>query len=165
MSTTRVTPRTEANPALDPGLNPALRVTRIVLIALGIAGLAWGAYVLVDSVKPARIPGVALWAGAAILLHDGVIAPLVFFSGILLRRGGQRVSGTIIVVVQCAVVVGSIVSLIVVPLLVAQSRGNDNPTVLPLDYGANVALFWAAVVVVAAGVSFGLSARGRGARA
>jgi len=150
-----------AEPSGAGDLGPALRVTRIVLIALGLAGLAWGGYVLFDSVKPARIPGIALWMGAAILLHDGVISPLVFFCGILLRRAGHRVSGTIILVVQGTLVVGSIMSLIVVPLLIAQSRGTGNPTVLPLDYGVNFAVFWAAVAVIAAAVSFALYARGR----
>jgi len=132
-----------------------------VLIALGLAGLAWGAYVLVDSVKPARIPGLALWMGAAIVLHDGVISPLAFFCGILLRRAGHRISGTVILVVQGALVVGSVMSLIVVPLLIAQSRGTGNPTVLPLDYGVNFAVFWGVLAVVAAAVSFALYARGR----
>lgn len=149
----------EASGAVE--LGPTLRVTRIVLIALGLAGLAWGAYVLVDSVKPARIPGLALWMGAAIVLHDGVISPLVFFCGILLRRAGHRISGTVILVVQGAIVVGSVMSLIVVPLLIAQSRGTGNPTVLPLDYGVNFAVFWGVLAVVAAAVSFALYARGR----
>jgi len=63
--------------------------------------------------------------------------------------------------VQGTLVVGSIMSLIVVPLLIAQSRGTGNPTVLPLDYGVNFAVFWAAVAVIAAAVSFALYARGR----
>ena len=156
---TAVTGNGEASGA--DGLGPALRVTRVVLIVLGLAGLAWGAYVLLDTVKPARIPGIALWMGAAIVLHDGVIAPLVFFCGILLRRAGHRVSGTIVLVVQGALVVGSIMTLIVVPVLIAQSRGTGNPTVLPLDYGVNFAVFWSVLAVITAAVSFALVARGR----
>ncbi|MCI4658435.1 hypothetical protein [Cryobacterium zhongshanensis] len=87
MSTASVTAQTGTapqpnpleNPRENPALSPALRVTRVVLIGLGLAGLAWGAYVLLDTVKPARIPGIALWMGAAIVLHDAVISPLVFF--------------------------------------------------------------------------------------
>ncbi|MDY7526704.1 MULTISPECIES: hypothetical protein [unclassified Cryobacterium] len=161
MSTARTAGNRSVEASGSGELGPALRVTRIVLITLGLAGLAWGAYVLFDSVKPARIPGIAIWMGAAIVLHDGVISPLVFFCGILLRRAGHRISGTVILVVQGAIVVGSVMSLIVVPLLIAQSRGTGNPTVLPLDYGVNFAVFWAAVAVVTAAVSFGLYARGR----
>ena len=80
---------------------------------------------------------------------------------LVLRRAGHRISGTIILVVQGALVVGGVMTLVVVPLLIAQSRGTGNPTVLPLNYGVNFAVFWAAVAVVAAGVSFGLYARGR----
>ncbi|MCI4658434.1 hypothetical protein [Cryobacterium zhongshanensis] len=78
-----------------------------------------------------------------------------------MRRAGHRTSGTVILVVQGALVVGSIMTLIVVPLLIAQSRGTGNPTVLPLGYGVNFAVFWGVLAVITAAVSFGLYARGR----
>ena len=138
-----------------------MRVARTVLILIGTAGLLFGLYVLFDTVRITRLPGVALWIGAAIVLHDAVVAPLVFFGGLLLRRAGRRVAGTIVLVVQGAIVVGSIMTLIVVPAMVAQGLTPNNPSILPLDYGRNLALFWLGVALLATIGSVLLYARSR----
>ncbi|MBG6058494.1 hypothetical protein RCH16_003284 [Cryobacterium sp. MP_M5] len=140
-----------------------MRMARAMLVLLGAAGLAWGAWVLVDTVRVARLPGVALWVGAAIVVHDAVIAPLVFFGGVLLRRAGRRRAGVVVAVVQGTIVLGSIMTLIVVPEIVAQTQGQapKNPTVLPLDYGLNLAVFWLVIAVGATAASAVLYARTR----
>ncbi|TFC90385.1 MULTISPECIES: hypothetical protein [Cryobacterium] len=138
-----------------------MRVARRALILIGSAGLLFGLFILFDSVRVTRLPGLALWVGAAIVLHDAVLAPLVFLCGILLRRAGRRVTGTIVLVVQGAIVVGSIMTLIVVPAIVAQGITPNNPSILPHDYGRNLALFWLGVALVATFWSIALYARSR----
>jgi hypothetical protein len=138
-----------------------LRATRIILVSAGVLGLVFGAYVLIDSVAPARLPGLALWIGAAIVLHDAVIAPVVFGLGVLTRRGGSRVAGSIIMTVQAAIVLGSLMTLIVLPAVAAQRLGSKNPSVLPLDYAANLGLFWLYLALAAAIVSLWLYVRTR----
>jgi len=131
-----------------PAVSPRMRTARVALVGLGVLGLAWGAYVLVDTVAVQRLPGVALWIGAAIVLHDAVLSPLVFGLGVLTRRAGHRLAGSVIVTVQAAIVLGSLLGLIVVPAIVAQGLGPKNPTVLPLDYALNLGVAW---LVLAAG--------------
>ncbi|TFC86091.1 hypothetical protein E3T28_07245 [Cryobacterium sinapicolor] len=152
---------TSAAGALPSTVDRRMRAVRTSLILIGTAGLLFGLYVLFDTVRLTRLPGVALWIGAAIVLHDAVLAPLVFFSGILLRRAGRRVAGTIVLVVQGAIVVGSIMTLIVVPAIVAKSLSSNNPSILPLDYGRNLALFWVVVALVATVWSVVIYARSR----
>ena len=123
-----------------------------LVTALGL-GLALGAYVLVDTVALRRLPGVALWIGAAIVLHDAVISPLVFGLGVLTRRAGHRLAGGIIVTVQAAIVLGSLMTLIVLPAIVAQGLGTKNPSILPLDYALNLGLFWLALAAASVLVS------------
>lgn len=130
-----------------------MRAARVVLVAVGVLGLALGAYVLVDTVALRRLPGVALWIGAAIVLHDAVISPLVFGLGVLTRRAGHRLAGGIIVTAQAAIVVGSLMTLIVLPAIVAQDLGPKNPSILPLDYALNLGLFWLALAVASVLVS------------
>lgn len=162
MSTARMsTAGMSTTGALPPTGDRRMRSVRTILILIGTAGLLFGLYVLFDTVRITRLPGVALWIGAAIVLHDAVLAPLVFFCGILLRRAGRRVTGTIVLVVQGAIVIGSIMTLIVVPAIVAQSLTPNNPSILPLDYGRNLALFWVAVALVATVWSVVLYARSR----
>ncbi len=157
----RITPASHSPAPGATYLGPGLRMARVALILLGVAGLAWGAWVMIDTVRPTRLPGVALWIGAAIVVHDAAIAPVVFFAGVLLRRAGRRLAGTVITVVQGAIVLGSIVTLIVVPEMIAQGLGPKNPTVLPLDYGLNLAVFWVVIAVVATVISAVFYARSR----
>ncbi|MCU1444890.1 MAG: hypothetical protein JWP54_548 [Cryobacterium sp.] len=130
-----------------------IRVARSVLVAVGVLGLGLGAYVLVDSVALRRLPGLALWIAGAIVLHDAVISPLVFGLGVLTRRAGHRVAGSVVVTVQATIVLGSLMTLIVLPAIAAQRQGPRNPTVLPLDYAANLGLFWLILAVACAAVS------------
>ena len=130
-----------------------MRTIRWVLVGGGVLLLAWGAFVMFDLVRLTRIPGVALWIGAAILLHDAILAPIVFALGIGLRRAGRRVSGTVIVIVQSGIVVGSIVSLIAVPTIVAKNFAPANATLLPLDYGLNLGIFWLVLAALTVGLS------------
>ena len=154
-------PPEQAPEQAAPG--PGMRVARAILIVLGAAGLAWGAWVMFDTVRIARLPGVALWVGAAIVVHDAVIAPVLFFAGVLLRRAGRRLAGTVVAVLQGAIVLGSIMTLIVVPEIVAQTQGRapQNPTLLPLDYGRNLAAFWVVIAVLATAASVALYVRAR----
>jgi hypothetical protein len=124
-----------------------MRMARVALVAVGVLVLAFGGYVLVDTVNLSRLPGLALWIGAAIVLHDAVISPLVFGLGVLTRRAGHRLAGGIIVTVQAVIVLGSLMTLIVVPAIIAERIGPKNPTILPLDYALNLALFWLALAV------------------
>ncbi|TFC05445.1 hypothetical protein E3O42_02415 [Cryobacterium adonitolivorans] len=136
-----------------------MRAARVVLVVGGALGLALGVYVLVDTVALRRLPGVALWIGGAIVLHDAVISPMVFGLGVLTRRAGHRLAGGIIVTVQAAIVLGSLMTLLVLPAIAAQTLGSNNPTVLPLDYARNLGLFWLALAVASGLISVWLYLR------
>jgi len=138
-----------------------MRNIRWVLVGGGVLLLAWGALVMFDSVRTTRIPGVALWIAAAIVLHDGILAPIVVALGIALRRAGRRVTGTVVAIVQGGIVVGSIVSLIAVPTIVAKNFAPANPTVLPLNYGLNLFIFWLVLAALTASVSVWVFVRER----
>ncbi|WP_134360982.1 hypothetical protein [Cryobacterium sp. TMT1-3] len=138
-----------------------MRGIRLVLVGIGVLLLAWGAFVLFDSVRLTRIPGVALWIAAAIVLHDAILAPIVFALGLALRRVGRRATGMVIAIVQGGIVVGSLVSLVAVPLIVAENFAPANPTVLPLNYGLSLGIFWIVLALVTAALSVGVFLRWR----
>ncbi|MEV7934405.1 hypothetical protein [Curtobacterium sp. NPDC089185] len=129
-----------------------MRATRIVLVVLGVLVMAFGAYVLVTTVRPNRIGGLATWLLAAVVLHDAVLSPFVVAVGLLLRRAGRRLGVGVLVVVQAAVVLGSVLALVVLPEIAAKHHGQKNPTVLPFDYTTRLLVVEGvllAVVVVA----------------
>jgi hypothetical protein len=67
-----------------------------------------------------------------------------------MRRAGRRIPYAVLVIIQGGIVVGAIMSMLVLPEIYKKSLGTKNPTILPLDYGPNLALFWLAVAVLTA---------------
>lgn len=146
-----------------------MRAARGILIAIGLGLLGVGTVLLLTEVAPSRWLGVAVWVGAAILLHDGVVAPVVVAIGL----GAERVRGRLgldvrgVAVAQGALLVGAILTAITIPALVASTLGNPNPTILVGSYGIALAVIWAvlaAVAAIALGVSRGRIRAGRAAR-
>jgi hypothetical protein len=141
-----------------------MRIARIILIAIGLAGLFLGALILVQKERPDQIVGVIVWIGAAIIVHDGILSPLLLLLDVWMRRAGRRIPYAVLAIIQGGVVVGAIMSMLVLPEIYKKSLGTKNPTILPLDYGLNLALFWAAVAVLTAAASALYLARTRRTR-
>jgi type IV secretory pathway TrbD component len=127
-----------------------VKLARGILIALGLAGLFAGAVILVREERPDQIVGVIIWIVAAIIVHDGILSPLLLLVDVGMRRAGRRIPYAVLAIIQGGVVVGAIMSMLVLPEIYKKSLGTKNPTILPLDYGLNLALFWVAVAVLTA---------------
>ncbi|MGW8766812.1 hypothetical protein ACWGN5_30415 [Streptomyces sp. NPDC055815] len=118
---------------------------------LGLALIGIGAWRVAEQPDP---PAVLLWLAGAVVLHDGIIAPLVLAIGLLVVGRPERgvLRGTL-------VVAGSLL-LITLPLLVRPGEP-PNPSALPLPYGRNLVIVLAAVAVVAVGAILVRRWRGR----
>lgn len=114
---------------------------RVGLIAGG-AIFAFGLYGLLRNAR-ATLPGDWLaWVAGAVLLHDLILAPLVLAAGFLLTRLVPAVARA---GVQATLVVCGAVALMSVPVVMAAGRQADNPSLLPHDYGRNLAIVVALV--------------------
>ncbi len=132
-----------------------------MLIAGGILLMLVGAYQLVTTQRIDQLFGLALWMLGAIVLHDGILSPIVLFANVLLKRTGRRMPWSVLVVIQIAVVIGSVLTLMVVPEIAGQLRGPANPTILTGDYALRLAVMWGVLLVPAAIISGVLIRRGR----
>ena len=128
----------------------ATRRWQVGLIALGVLLLGIGGVVLLNDVSPSRYLGIAVWFLGALVIHDGIAAMAVFGVSIVMRRAGRRIPLPVIAIIQGALVVAAIVTALVVPEILKKSIGTANPTILPLDYGLNLALFYAGLAVATA---------------
>ncbi|MCU1569462.1 MAG: conserved rane protein [Naasia sp.] len=132
-----------------------MRAIRIVLGLVGAATIGGGGLLLLSTQRPDQLLGFVLWLIGAILVHDGILAPIVLGVGLLLRRAGRRIPWAILGMVQAALIVGAVLTLVVAPEIYAQSRSPGNPTVLVGDYAARLVGLWAVlgvlVTVAAAG--------------
>ncbi|GAA0331730.1 hypothetical protein ACKI1I_36200 [Streptomyces turgidiscabies] len=116
-----------------------MRTLRVVAGAAGLALMGVGVSLLTDV---RDLPGVLVWLGGAVVLHDMVIAPVVLLIGLALVRGGVRGP------VRGALLVAGALTAVALPVLLRPGR-TANPSVLPLDYPRN----WLVALVVVASVT------------
>lgn len=126
-----------------------MRAARVALIGVGAAGTVFGAWLLATTVRPTGLVGLAVWLAAAVVLHDAILSPVVFAAGWVLRLGGRRLPLAALAIVQVAAVVGAIGTLLLLPAIRAK-QDQRNPSVLPLDYAANLAGMWIALAIACA---------------
>jgi len=132
---------------------PPMTVVRrwqVGLIIFGIAVLGIAGITLLNDVGPESYPGIIVWFVGALILHDGIAALAVFGVSVILRKTGKRIPFGVLAIVQGALVIGAIFAAIVLPAIIKQSIGTVNPTILPLDYGPNLGLFYAGLAVLTA---------------
>ncbi|MEV8509854.1 hypothetical protein AB0368_34215 [Actinoplanes sp. NPDC051475] len=109
---------------------------RGLLIAAGALAMVYALFgALTDS--DLKIGGVLLFLGIALVLHDGVLMPLVIGVGALLTRAPP--------LIRAAMVVSLVVTLVALPFVLGYGRSPDNPSVLPLPYGKGLAIILVAI--------------------
>ncbi|WP_328619200.1 hypothetical protein [Streptomyces sp. NBC_00354] len=128
---------------------------RYLVAGLGLALMGLGGALLIEQPSPWRI---ALWLAGAVVVHDGLIAPLLIAVAALTGALGLRLHG---IPRAALIVAGSLTAIALPPLL--RPGGAANPTVVPLDYLRNWLLAMAAVAV-AAGLWAGTRTALRGMR-
>ena len=132
----------------------ATRRVQIVLVVVGVALLAVGGITLLNDVNPKRYIGLASWLIGALIIHDGIIAPTVFVIILFFRRANKRIPVIFLLIVQGAIVIGSIIALLVVPEILKKAIGAANPTLLPLDYSTNLVVFLIGLAILT-GIALG----------
>jgi hypothetical protein len=120
------------------------------LVVVGVLLLVVGGIVLLMDVAPKNYGGLLVWLAGALVLHDGILAPIIFGISLLLRRAGKRIPFAVLLIIQGAVVVAAIVTLIVYPEILKQGIGSANETLLPLNYGAGLIGLYAGLTFVTA---------------
>ncbi|GAA2176633.1 hypothetical protein GCM10009846_31220 [Agrococcus versicolor] len=139
-----------------------MRAARIVLVVLGAAAAIFGIVLVLATQRFDQLLSLAAWLAAAIVVHDGIVAPATTLTTRGLDRVGGRLTARARTVIRMAWGVGACLTLLAVPLVVAQARGARNDSVLAGDYARDLALLWGAIAVVtvlAAAISLGRSRR------
>ncbi|MER5759374.1 hypothetical protein [Streptomyces sp. NPDC002082] len=112
---------------------------RLLLGGAGLLLIAIGGRLLADLPDPLDV---LVWMGGALVLHDGIIAPLVLVAGLAVAAVPARG------LVRGALLTAGVLVLVTLPLLLRPGTP-PNPSALPLPYGRNLLLVLAAVAVAA----------------
>jgi hypothetical protein len=127
-----------------------MKIARVVLVSIGALGIVLGAWVLQDTVRTTQIWGLVSWLIFAVIIHDGIISPVVVGISIAMRRRGRRIPAAVLAILQGGILIGSVFTLIVVPEIIRKAMVPKNYTVLPFEYGPRLALLWAGILVATA---------------
>jgi hypothetical protein len=118
--------------------------TRVALVVVGAVLIAYAMVgVLADA--DADPIGMLVFLLAVVVGHDLVWMPLALGAGLLIARCGAGV--------RVAALVAASVAMAGLPLVLGLGRPADNPSVLPLHYGRNLALILLVVAAVPAAVA------------
>jgi hypothetical protein len=115
-------------------------------LALGAPVMAFGLGGLLENSRATR-PGTWLrYLIELLTLHDGILVPATIAAGFLLAR---VVPNPVRPPLQAGAIVSGTVTLASIPVLGGYGRLANNPSILPLDYGRNLAIVVGAVWAVA----------------
>lgn len=132
-----------------------MRATRAVLVVLGLCAMG---YAVAGAARaPAIVPGKHLaFLLAVLVVHDVVWMPSVLAAGALVRA---TVPARARAHVQAALIVSASVAAVAWPLVPGRGRAADNPSVLPRDYPAGLAITiaatWLAAAILVAVAAYG----------
>jgi hypothetical protein len=138
-----------------------VRAARVALAATGVILTGVGIYFLVTTEPPKAVLGVVVWLAAAVVIHDGVIAPGTTAANALLSRVGRRLPHSALLVIRTGFGLGVVLTLVVVPELIAQARPHANPTILVGDYLGRLIVVWGVIVLAVAIATIALTWRTR----
>jgi hypothetical protein len=114
-------------------------MVRQIMGATGLLAIGLGAWLLAGVGDPLDV---LVWLAGAVVLHDGLIAPLVLGCGLVVARGPARR------VVRAALLVGGCLTVVALPVLLRPGTP-ANSSVLPLDYLVN----WLVLLGITAGAA------------
>lgn len=122
-----------------------MKAWRIILAIAGILLGLFGAYRFFTEIPLPNLIALAVWMVAALLIHDGVLSPLVVGIGYLLRRfvpdRGRRY-------LQAALIMIGVVTVIAVPMIYLRGSQPAVKALLLQNYGANLTVIIAIIAAM-----------------
>jgi hypothetical protein len=119
---------------------------RVVIGTAGVLLATFGVFRLVTEIPVRNLLGLALWLGAALVIHDAVLSPGIVGVGRLLRRIPARAR----TYVQGALIAGSLVTVIALPMIYRAGSQPRAKAILNQDFRANLAVLLAVISAIAA---------------
>jgi hypothetical protein len=130
-----------------------MRVARIVLGVVGGLLLLYGAIRLGHGLPPPMLFVLVGWLAAAVIIHLGILSPLVVAVGAALRR---IVPDRGRALVQAGLIMGATVTVVAIPLILRQHSQPPAKAMLLQDYRINLLVL---LVIIAVGTSVAYAIR------
>lgn len=114
-----------------------MRTWRIVLATAGILLLLYGAVSLLTNVDFGTLLLLALWLIGAVVIHDGIVSPLVIGVGWALHRVVPPRARRYL---QGGLIAAGLVTVVAIPMIVQQGSLPASKALLQQNFGGNLTL-------------------------
>lgn len=121
-----------------------MRRWRIAFATAGVLLGLFGMFRLLTEVPVADLVVLAGWLVGAVVIHDGVLSPVVLSVGVLLARVPARGRRYL----QGALVTGAAVTVIAIPMIYRRNSQPREKAILLRNYAGNLALLLGIVAAV-----------------
>lgn len=118
---------------------------RIVVGAAGALLGLFGALRLVTQIPLGHLVVLAIWLIGAVVIHDGILSPLVVGIGWAISRSvPARARGSL----QFALIVAGLVTVVAIPLIYRQGSQPASKAILRQQYGGNLTVLLGIIVAI-----------------
>jgi hypothetical protein len=108
---------------------------RIALFAAGFLLLAFGVFRLFTQIPHPKLIMVGLWLIGALVIHDGILSPLVIgASWVLARVVPPRARRYL----QFALIAGALVTVVAIPMIYREGKQPTSKAILRQNFGGNL---------------------------
>jgi hypothetical protein len=118
---------------------------RIILAVVGIGLASFGVFRLATEIPPRSLAFLGLWLAAALVIHDGIVAPATVGISSVLRRSvpdrGRRY-------LQAALIASAMVTVIALPMIYLRGSQPAVKALLLRNYGADLAAIVGCIALV-----------------
>jgi hypothetical protein len=121
-----------------------MRTWRLAFAIAGVALLGFGIFRLVTQIPFGNLAMLALWLFAAVVIHDGLLSPLVIGTGRTLERVPARARRYL----QGSLIASAVVTVIALPLIYRRGSQPDSKALLQQNYAAHLGLLVSVIVGV-----------------
>ena len=121
-----------------------MKAWRLILAVTGVLVICYGGFRFLTEIPLPNLIALACWLVGAVLVHDGVLSPLVVGIGLLLRRSVPDRARRYL---QFALITAGLVTVIALPMIYLRGSQPSVKALLLRNYGANLTVIIAVIAV------------------
>ncbi|MGI8870342.1 MAG: hypothetical protein ACR2F6_16215 [Mycobacteriales bacterium] len=122
---------------------------RLVIGAVGVGLGGFGIFRLLTQVPFGDLIWLVIWLAGAVVIHDGILSPLILAVGAAIARFVPPGAGRFL---QAALVTGALVTVIALPMIYLRGSQPRSKAILRQNFGGNLALLLGIIAAVCLGM-------------
>jgi hypothetical protein len=121
-----------------------MRKWRLMLGTAGIVLGLFGVFRLVTQIPFSDLVMLAFWLVGALVIHDGILSPIIIGVGYALSRVPPRARRYL----QASLIIGALVTVIAIPMIYRENSQPNSKAILQQNFGGNLTLLLGIIAAI-----------------